>query len=83
LGCINSNFISWYAYIFIYNKAIRTMDFDSYYIGKIPIYPATLDQQAPIISLVDAIIQKKKEYHQEKNILENSIYEFLQSFIVI
>ena len=25
MGCINSDFISWYAYLFIYNKAIRTM----------------------------------------------------------
>lgn len=63
MGCINSDFISWYAYLFIYNKAIRTMDFDSYYMGKIPIASVTPNQQAPIISLVDAIIQKKKEYH--------------------
>jgi len=33
------------------------------YIRKIPIRIPTPDQQAPIISLVDAIIQKKKEYH--------------------
>ena len=60
---VSSDFISWYAYLFIYNKAIRTMDFDSYYMGKIPIASVTPNQQAPIISLVDAIIQKKKEYH--------------------
>jgi len=73
IGCMNSNLISWYAYLFIYNKAIRTMDFDSYYIGKIPIYPATPDQQAPIISLVSAIIQKKKEYHAISQNIEDYI----------
>jgi len=62
LGCLNSSFVSWYSYLFIYNKAIRTMHFDSYYIGKIPIPNANQNQQAPVISLVDAIIQKKKEY---------------------
>lgn len=73
IGCMNSNLISWYAYLFIYNKAIRTMDFDSYYIGKIPIFPATSDQQAPVISLVDAIIQKKKEYHAISQNIEDYI----------
>jgi len=73
IGCMNSNLISWYAYLFIYNKAIRTMDFDSYYIGKIPIFPATPDQQAPIITLVSAIIQKKKEYHSISQNIEDYI----------
>lgn len=34
---MNSRFFSWYAYRFIFGKAIRTMDFDNYYIGKLPI----------------------------------------------
>lgn len=34
---LNSKFFSWYAYRFIFSKAIRTMDFDEYYIGKLPI----------------------------------------------
>jgi len=34
---LNSTLISWYAYRFIFNRAIRTMDFDNYYVGKIPI----------------------------------------------
>lgn len=33
---LNSSLISWYAYRFIFNKAIRTMDFDNYYVSKIP-----------------------------------------------
>lgn len=73
MGCMNSIFISWHAYLFIYNKAIRTMHFDSYYIGKIPIPSATPDQQVPIISLVDAIIQKKKEYHAISQNIEDYV----------
>jgi len=34
---INSKFYSWYSYRFIFSKAIRTMDFDEYYIDKLPI----------------------------------------------
>lgn len=34
---LNSKMASWYAYRYIFSKAIRTMDLDDYYIGKIPI----------------------------------------------
>jgi len=34
---LNSKLWSWYAYRFIFSKAIRTMDFDSYYLGKLPL----------------------------------------------
>jgi len=37
LSLLNSKFISWYVYKFIYCSAIRTMHFDRYYIGKIPV----------------------------------------------
>jgi len=39
LGLLNSKLVSWYCYIFIFNKAVRTMDFDGYYVGKIPVLP--------------------------------------------
>ncbi len=34
---LNSKLISWYAYRYIFSKAVRTMDLDEYYIGKIPL----------------------------------------------
>jgi hypothetical protein len=37
LCLLNSKVISWFAYVFIYNQAIRTMHFDEAYIGKLPI----------------------------------------------
>lgn len=36
-GILNSKLISWYAYCFIYGKAIRTMHFDSVATDRIPI----------------------------------------------
>ncbi len=38
-GLLNSKLWSWYAYRFIFSKAIRTMDFDEYYLGKLPLPP--------------------------------------------
>ena len=38
-GLLNSKLWSWYAYRFIYSKAIRTMHFDEYYLGKFPLPP--------------------------------------------
>jgi hypothetical protein len=42
-------------------------------VGALPIYPADKDHQAPIISLVDKIIQKKKEYHSISQNIEDYI----------
>lgn len=56
----NSTLINWYAYRFIFCCAIRTMDFDNYYVGKIPVPVATFEQQAPIIEFVDKILDAKR-----------------------
>jgi len=81
LAILNSILISWFATYFIYNKAKLTMHFDKEYAGKIPIYPVSSAQQAPIISLVDAIIQKKKEYHAISQNIEDYI-DFKEAGII-
>ena len=43
LCLLNSELISWYAYRYIFSKAIRTMDLDDYYIGKIPLPEKEID----------------------------------------
>ena len=43
LCLLNSELISWYAYRYIFSKAIRTMDLDNYYIGKIPLPEREID----------------------------------------
>ncbi len=61
LGLLNSEFISWYTYKFIYCSAIRTMHFDKYYIGKIKIPDVPKDKQIKLIEIV-----KKIEYYTRK-----------------
>ena len=40
IGLLNSKLINWYAYLFIYAKAIRTMRFDKYHMSKVPLPPS-------------------------------------------
>ena len=60
LSLLNSKLINWYTYRFIYCSAIRTMHFDNYYIGKIPIKRIQKSQQKPFENLVNKIISKKE-----------------------
>jgi len=79
LALLNSKLASWFYYWFIYNRAIRTMHFDSYYIGKLPVKKISSAEQGPFISTVDKIIAVKKEHpeadtsHWEKEI-DNLVY---------
>ena len=60
-GLLNSELINWYAHKFIFSSAIRTMTFDNYYVGKIPIPMATSEEQKPIVDLAERIIAAKQE----------------------
>lgn len=61
---LNSKLISWYAYRFIYGKAIRTMGFDNYHLAKVPLIELPKSNQSPFINLVDQIlsITKAEDY---------------------
>ena len=61
---LNSELINWYAHKFIFSSAIRTMDFDKYYIGKIPIPIVTPEKQQPIVNLAKRIMAAKVENPQ-------------------
>jgi hypothetical protein len=54
LALMNSSLVSWYAYRFIYCSAIRTMHFDSHYVGKIPVIKLTKDEQKPFILFINS-----------------------------
>ena len=59
LGYLNSTFLSWYAYNFIYSRAIRTMHFYNAYIQQIPIPESATENQKlqkPIVQMVDQIL---------------------------
>ncbi|RKY52396.1 MAG: hypothetical protein DRP89_07750, partial [Candidatus Neomarinimicrobiota bacterium] len=69
LAYFQSSFCNWYAYNFVYNRAIRTMDFINYYVTQIPIPHCITEnpkQQQPFIDIVDSIlaITKNKDYLQ-------------------
>jgi adenine-specific DNA-methyltransferase len=59
LAYLNSTFVSWYAYNFIYARAIRSMDFYNFYIQQIPI-PKQISEdknkQKLFIDVVDKIL---------------------------
>lgn len=55
VSLLNSNFINWYTYKFIYCSAIRTMHFDNNYIGKIKIPRISLKEQQEFVNLVTEI----------------------------
>jgi N-6 DNA Methylase len=43
LALLHSDFINWFVYAVVYNKAIRTMHFDQYFLNKIPL-PASFEK---------------------------------------
>jgi hypothetical protein len=67
-GLLNAQLLDWHFRLFS-----QTYHVKPYEIESLPIVRATPDQQAPIISLVDAIIQKKKEYHSISQNIEDYI----------
>lgn len=68
LGLLNSKLLSFYAYKFIYNNAIRSMDFYQDYAGRLPIKLAS--SQKEIIDIVDSIIA-----HFQKSQLVNPVFQ--------
>ena len=61
LAILNSSLINWYVYKFVFCGAVRTMNFDNYYVGKIPIPIVTLEEQQPIVDLAKRIMAAKVE----------------------
>ena len=63
LCLLNSKLISWYAYRYIFSKAIRTMDLDEYYLGKIPL-PSSKTENDIFIKLVDKMLSLNKRLNE-------------------
>jgi len=62
LSLLNSRFSSWYIYKFIFNKAIRTMDFDNYYISKVPIKLIEKEKQKIFVEKSKSLIKLIKDF---------------------
>ncbi|MBU3907338.1 MAG: N-6 DNA methylase [Nanoarchaeota archaeon] len=67
VALLNSSLIQYYTYKFIYQNAIRSMDFYEAYAKQIPI-PKELSekQQQKITSSVNQMLDLQKKYHDEK-----------------
>jgi hypothetical protein len=58
---LHSKLVNWYVYLFVFAKAIRTMQFDNPTTSKIPIpQNITVKKQQPFIKLVTEIMAQKK-----------------------
>lgn len=65
LGLLNSKLFSFYAYKFIYNNAIRSMDFYEDYAGRLPVRKLSSDQQKEIVDLSDSIIAHFRDLRRQ------------------
>ncbi len=72
-GLLNSRLISWYAYDFIYNRAIRTMHFRRGYADHIPI--CRIDQENPMYKQLIEYVSRMIALHHEQTVVESEIAE--------
>ncbi len=79
LCILNSILISWYAYRYIFFKAIRTMDLDSHYLGRIPLPNAEVENSI-FMNLVNKMLFLNKRLNKigdkltdERTRIENEI----------
>ena len=72
LSYLNSKFLSWFAYNFVYSRAIRGMDFYNFYIQQLPIPAIEIENQISFIEKTNQILSNKKE-NGDTTDLENEI----------
>lgn len=75
---LNSKFLSWYAYNFIYARAIRGMDFYNYYIQQIPIPIISITEQEKFIEIANEIIKLSNDnenYSYLEDEIDRMVYE--------
>lgn len=73
LVIINSNFMNWFVYRFIFAKAIRSFQFSGDVAKKIPIPKISLSEQTPFIEKADSMLILNKEFYENKNKFFNRI----------
>jgi adenine-specific DNA-methyltransferase len=71
---LKSNIVNWFAYYFIFGKAIRTMHFDAPITSRIPIPIVSESAQVVIKNLVQKCIKSKDK---ERMMLETEIDEYI------
>ena len=66
LGIINSKLASYYMYNFIFNRAVRTVDFG--YVSKLPIKVVPHSKQQKVIDLVDKLLKEDTDSSNAKDL---------------
>lgn len=66
LGIINSKLASYYMYNFIFNRAVRTVDFG--YVSKLPIKIMPHSKQQKVIGLVDKLLKEDADSSNAKDL---------------
>ena len=66
LGILNSKFAAYYLYNFVYNRAVRGMNFE--YVKHLPIKKISISEQNRITDIVDKLLR----LNQEINLLEKT-----------
>jgi len=64
LGLLNSKLISWFAHRYIWNRSQLTMEFMYSYAKNFPIKIIPLEEQQPIINLVDKMLSLNKRHNE-------------------
>ncbi|MBN2858473.1 MAG: N-6 DNA methylase [Candidatus Delongbacteria bacterium] len=70
---LNSNLINWFAYRFIFGKAIRTMHFDSPVTSRIPVKKLNQESQEPFIRQADLMLELNKQLQEKTNKFQSRI----------
>jgi len=73
LALINSNFMNWFVYRFVFAKAIRSFQFSGDVAKKIPIPKLSEKEQKPFIEKADLMLKLNKDFYEKKNKFFNRI----------
>ncbi|MDD4923817.1 MAG: N-6 DNA methylase [Dehalococcoidales bacterium] len=83
-GLLNSKLWAWYAYNFIFSKAIRTMHFDEYYLTKFPLAAIDFDNPSEkamhdkLVSLVEKMLELNKKLAPIRDVFSNEKDELVK-----
>ena len=87
LAIINSKLASYYIYNFVFNRAVRTVDFK--YVSELPIKLVSRSKQDKLIELVDKILKENPDSKEAREVREKidkevySIYDLTQKQVKI
>ena len=78
MAYLNSSFVNWFAYNFIYSRAIRTMHLYSFYIEQIPVPIFNFTAQNKIVEIANQImlITNSPDYDYKNPPIEQINFEF-------